>query len=123
MNPGGNRWKLRLAAMLAAGGLMLIWALRQQGQQPESALTIVNQSGQTIALLKITVSGRTSTVKGVAAGGEVIPTGTIQSDEPFSVEVTLADGNITTIKGKTADRLKLIVSPGGQISPRLGDKG
>lgn len=57
MDRGSRRWVLRLGVVLVAGAAMLIWALRQQAQ---SMLTIVNQSGQTIEELSVTVGKRTA---------------------------------------------------------------
>jgi hypothetical protein len=122
MNLGANRWKLRMAVVLVAGGAMLLWALNQQ-RQPAEMLTIVNQSGQTITELKITVAGHTSTIKNIPAGREVVPPGVVQSDEPFTLEGTFAGGDIIRVpSGKTKAGLKVIVLPGGGISIRFGDK-
>jgi hypothetical protein len=122
MNPGRNRWKLRIAVVLLAAGAMLIWALRQQ-QQPTSALTIVNQSGQKISVLKITIAGHSTTVKDIPTGEELVPPAAVQSGDPFSLEVTLVDGSsISRINGTAADGLRIIVEPGGSLTPKRADK-
>ncbi len=114
-----NRWMVRLVVVIIVGSAMLLWGVRQQAQ---SVLTISNQSGQTIAELKVTTDeGNTITFRDIAADTEETVPFVTRGDERFRLEVKLANGRITRWQGP-ADHLKVLIDPGGNIKVPTGRK-
>ena len=64
-----KRWFLRLAAILVAGFAFYWWT--QLRQSAESSVAIVNQSGQPITTLEITLGEEKRSFQNVPPGGEV----------------------------------------------------
>jgi hypothetical protein len=124
MNRGRYRWLLRLAAVLVAGLAFLLSATGQRS----NVLTVENRSGQRIALLRVTITGKTSSWNDVPPGAEVSTLFRIKSDDHFAVEGRLEDG--TMIRGQfgyvttdmSGERARLIVLPGGEIKFHQGDR-
>jgi hypothetical protein len=120
MNKARYRWLLRLAILPVAGLLLFLWLRSREGQQ---GLTIENQSGQPIAVLRITAGEQTRTFRDVANGSEVTAALDVGAGR-LDVEGQFRDG--TRIKGQFVQaeggpdlgRVGLVVLPGGAITPR-----
>jgi hypothetical protein len=117
---GRTRWLLRVAVLLAAGLVGLLWVVRRQS---ENRLTVENRSSQAIAYLQVTVAGKASTFRDVPPGAEVaVPLGG-KAEDQFAVEGQLADGTRIRGRGVAGERATLVVLPGGQTEFRPGGKG
>jgi hypothetical protein len=114
MNPNHKRWIIRIAVVLIVGLAGLYWSVREQGR----TLTIENRSEQSIAELKITISGQSTTFQDVKAGAQVFAPCPASGDGLFSVEGKLADGTRVRANGRIADSLYLFLLPGGQLQQR-----
>jgi hypothetical protein len=110
MNRPRNRWALRLAVILAAGGVMLLWALKQQ---VERMLTIVNQSGQTVAEMTITSGEETVTYRDIADGKDVSVPFVTRSDQPMTIAVRMQNGSTLRRIGHAPEQLRLSITPVG----------
>jgi hypothetical protein len=121
MNRNRNRWALRIGAVLVAGAIMLIWALRQQSPHE---LTVSNQSGQTIAVLKVTVAGQTHTFRDVVSSAEISVPGAVKSDEQFQMECEFPGSRLFRGRGVVGEqrRIALVQDATGNITLRIGDK-
>jgi hypothetical protein len=113
-----NRWLLRIAVVLVAGGAMLFWALRQK----PPPLTVSNKSGQAIAKMRISFGDETSTFTNVARSEEISVPVVGKSDTPFSVDINLADGNLIRSSGRWQQPIKVIVLPDNRIEIHPADK-
>lgn len=114
MNPGRQRWLLRLAVVILIGLLALFWAV---GQRTRS-LTIENRSEQSIPELNISLAGQTQTFQDVKAGAEVTVPCSARGADRFTVEGRLADGTRLRANGRIGDSLHFFLLPGGQLQPR-----
>jgi hypothetical protein len=114
MNPHGKRWLIRLAILLIVGLIALFWSVGQLSR----TLTIENRSEQSIAELKITISGQARTFANVKAGAEVSAPCPASGDGRFTVEGKLADGTRLRANGRIGDNLYFFLLPGGQLQPR-----
>jgi len=120
MERGRKRWVLRLGVVLLVAAAMLAWAL---GHRSPSELTISNQSGQTVRLLRITAGEQTMTARDVAAGADVPVPFVNGADVAFIAEVTLANDARIRWRGQAGERLKLVILPNGNITAVTGQKG
>jgi hypothetical protein len=121
-NPQRNRkrWLLRLAILPLIAIVGLLYANKEQAQDP---LIVLNRSGQPIARLKVTVGEKTVTFSDLPAGAQKTTSLTIDSDDPFRVEGELANGSMIRIRGKAVERTtQLIVLPGGEIKLQQAGK-
>lgn len=118
MNPGRKRWLLRLAIVIVAGLIALLWFAGQRSRD----LAVENQSGQPIASLRITVAGQTQTFRDVAAGGRVTAAYKARDDDAFRLEVRLADGALVSFSGLLGERTEFLVLPDHQITPKKASR-
>ncbi len=92
-----NRWVLRLAIVLVAGGVMLYWALKQQA---ERVLTIVNKSGQTVVEMTVAAGDEQHTYRDLADGKDVIVPFVTNSDVRVTINLHLQDGTRRRRRGR-----------------------
>ncbi len=114
MNPGRKRWLLRLAIVIVAGLVALLWFSGQRTRD----LAVENRSGQSIASLQVTVAGQTSTFRDVADGARVTAAYQAREDDAFRMDGRLADGTRIRASGLLGERTQFLVLPGGQIAPK-----
>jgi len=114
-----NRWLLRLAAVLVAGLIVLLWYRGDETQNVQNVLTVENRSGQSITLLKVTSAGETRSFRDVAPGATVTDPMTRKQDR-FKLEFSFADGSKTNFVYVPADKTdpNLIALPKGEIVVR-----
>jgi len=116
-----RRMMIAIAVLaIVVGGLVL--ALR-----PEySRLTVVNQSGQSISRLIVTVSGEQSLITDLADGSTASVPFPAHDDDRFNLAGTFANGNQIRggfmVKGnpKRFARLACAVGQGGKLRLSLG---
>jgi hypothetical protein len=124
MKPGRQRWVLRLAVVLLVALAFLAFAIQQR---PPKLLTIENRSGRTIAVLDVTIAGKTSSFPEVRDGTDVNAPYESESDR-FTIEGRFPDGS--RIRGQfgsgtlglAGERPHLTIVPGGQILVRPAGK-
>lgn len=114
MNPGRQRWLLRLAVVLLVGLVALFWAVGQRSR----ILTIENRSEQSIPELNITIANQIKKFQNVKAGEEVSAPCPPRGEDRFSVDGRLADGTRLRANGRIGDSLHFLLLPGGQLQPR-----
>jgi hypothetical protein len=112
MKPGGRRWLIRLAVVLAAALGVLVWGLVPRNRN----LTIENGYEQSIRVLTITLAGQKYTYNDVPAGGEVtVPSS--GGEDNFRIQAELADGTLVSAVGRPSQSRKFRLQPGG-LEPR-----
>jgi hypothetical protein len=119
MDRGRKRWMLRLTLVVLVGVVMLLWALRQQSQ---SFLTIVNQSGQTIAELTVTAAEQHATYRDIGIGEQVPVQFVTRGEQIVSLAIKMQDDGRRRFTGPAGEHLRLIVLPGEIITPQTGDR-
>jgi thiol-disulfide isomerase/thioredoxin len=86
--------------------------VRPQSPPP---LTIENESGQVVTELHVTVAEHTGSFRDIAAGAAVTAPFGVRGDEPCTVKGKLADGGPISMQGRTQERSRLVILPGGSI--------
>lgn len=119
MKSNRSRWLLRLALLPLIGIVYVLWASHEQEKY---VLTVENRSDQPIAVLKVTIAGKTNTFQNVPIGSEV--TAQLQSDEPCVLEGKLADGNMIRVRLALppGEPSSVIVLPGGRVEVQKNKK-
>lgn len=110
MDRGRKRWLLRLTVVLIGGGVMLLYALRQQSLDQ---LTIVNQSGQPIVDLKITADGETTTFRKIPNGQTRPVPSVTKADQSVTMRWQLQDGSLHSYTGLAGEQLKINITVDG----------
>src|SRR5258708_6781396 len=113
-----SRWLFRIAIVLVAGAAFLVWAV---GGLSQPSVTVENQSGQVVSELHVTVAEEQGTFRNVAQGATVTVPFAVPGRGPFTVKVTLGDGpslRTSRMEGKTLQRGRFIILPGGGINFR-----
>ncbi len=124
MNRHRYRWLLRAAALLVAGLAFFLWATGPRS----NLLAVENNSGQPIALLRVTVAGETHSFTDVPSGSRVTAPFRVRGDDNFALDGRLQDGTMIrgqfryTLHGLTGDPVHFLVLPGGEIKFRQGDR-
>ena len=119
MERGRNRWVIRLAVVVVAAAGMLVWALQARG-----GLTISNQSGQKIVILKLTAAEQTIILRDLAVGADETVPFVVKANDPAVLEGNLADGRLIRVQGPAGDWRKLVILPNGEvkINPRMDNQ-
>lgn len=84
-------------------------------------LTVVNQSGQSVKLLTITVGGETTRFENIPPAGSASGPFTVRGDDHFRVQVSLQDGTEIRAEGgyvtngSFGDRVRFTIRPGGRV--------
>jgi hypothetical protein len=108
-----RRWLLRIAIPLVAALGLVVWAL----ERSQNVVTIENQSGQPISVLKLTRGGETKSFQDVPVGAH--PGAITKEGGPFTVDGRLADGTFIRARfGEVDARVDLVLFPGGQLQFR-----
>src|SRR5262249_45646535 len=109
-----KRSLLRLGILLIIGLAMLAWVFMNRSR----TLVVENRSGQKINRLKVTISGETSTFRGVLNGGQASGTFKAGGDDNFNLDGRLADDTQIRASGKIGENLHVFILPGGEVQLR-----
>jgi hypothetical protein len=108
-----NRWLFKLALIPLLALAAYLWATQHR---TEHFLTVENQAGQPIAVLRVTIAGQSKVLKDMAQGAKVTTPLAVRGDETFAVDGQLADGTLVKGHGKLPERAAFTILPGGQLN-------